>query len=79
MPRGAARASLAFGWRARAVPVGTGWLDMGTYAPLMDTARATRVLAWAPRVTATHAFAQLVAGMADGVGTASPPMRARRG
>lgn len=73
-----ARAAVTAGWKARAIPVGGGWLDMGTSAPLMATQRATDALGWTPTVTAADALAELVAGMADGAGTASPPMRPRR-
>ncbi len=74
-----ARAALTVGWHARAVPVGPGWLDMGMSAPVLDTARAERELAWRPRWSAAQALHQLVTGIAEGAGTASPPLRPRRG
>lgn len=78
VPRRAARAAVTAGWKARAIPVGGGWLDMGTCAPLMATRRAADVLGWVPTVTAADALAELAQGMADGAGTASPPLRPRR-
>lgn len=78
VPRQVARAAVTAGWKARAIPVGGGWLDMGVEAPLMATDRAHEVLGWTPTVTAADALAELVAGMADGAGTASPPLRPRR-
>ncbi|WP_089803251.1 NAD-dependent epimerase/dehydratase family protein [Cellulomonas sp. KH9] len=77
VPVRAARTVLAAGWHARAVPVGPGWLDMGMAAPLLDTSRAERELAWRPRTTAAEALHQLVTGIAAGAGTASPPLRPR--
>lgn len=77
VPHGVARAGVTAAWVARAVPVGAGWLDMGTYAPLMATDHAQEVLGWTARTSAASALSQLVTGMADGAGTASPPMRAR--
>lgn len=73
-----ARAAVAAGWNTRAIPVGVGWLDMGTQAPLMNTNHARDVLDWSPSTTAADALAELVSGMADGAGTASPPLRPRR-
>lgn len=78
VPTVVARAAITAGWNTRAVPVGGGWLDMGTRAPLMATDHARAVLKWSPNVPAADALAELVEGMADGAGTASPPLRARR-
>lgn len=78
VPVGLARAALAAGWHARAVPVGPGWLDMGMAAPVLDTTRAERELDWRPRRTGVQALHELVTGIGAGAGTASPPMRPRR-
>ena len=78
VPNQMARVAVTAGWKARAIPVGAGWLDMGTSAPLMATQRAKEKLGWTPTVTAADALAELVEGMADGAGTVSPPMRSRR-
>ncbi|MCC2312868.1 NAD-dependent epimerase/dehydratase family protein [Cellulomonas xiejunii] len=77
VPAGLARAAVSAGWRARVVPVGPGWLDLGTSAPVLDTTRAERELDWRPRFTGAQALHEVVRGIADGSGTASPPLRAR--
>ncbi len=78
VPVAQARAVVAAGWHARAVPVGAGWLDMAMSAPLLDTARAERELDWRPRWTATETLQDMLAGIAAGSGTASPPLLPRR-
>jgi len=79
VPAALARAAVSAGWRARVVPVGPGWLDLGTSAPVLDTTRAERELDWRPRFTGVQALHEIVRGIADGAGTASPPLRARGG
>jgi hypothetical protein len=78
VPVAQARAAVAVGWHARAVPVGPGWLDMALAAPLLDTTRAERELDWRPTRSGIDAVRDLVGGIATGAGTASPPMRPRR-
>lgn len=78
VPVAQARAAVAVGWHARAVPVGPGWLDMALAAPLLDTSRAERELDWRPTRSGIDAVRDLVAGIAAGAGTASPPLRPRR-
>lgn len=77
VPAAQARAAVAVGWHARAVPVGPGWLDMALAAPLLDTSRAERELDWRPTRSGVDAVRDLVAGIAAGAGTASPPLRPR--
>ncbi|UZN01977.1 NAD-dependent epimerase/dehydratase family protein [Cellulomonas sp. S1-8] len=78
VPPGVARAALSAAWHARIVPVGPGWLDMAMAAPLLDTTRAERELDWRPARTGVAALHEAVQGIADGAGTASPPLRPRR-
>ncbi|MBO3083772.1 NAD-dependent epimerase/dehydratase family protein [Cellulomonas fengjieae] len=77
VPVAQARAAVAVGWHARVVPVGPGWLDMALSAPLLDTSRAERELGWRPAWSGIEAARDLIAGIAAGAGTASPPMRPR--
>lgn len=77
IPAPAARAAVAAAWSARAVPVSPGWIDMGLQAPMMSVARARTELDWSPRHTATEVLAEVVEGIAQAAGTASPPMRPR--
>lgn len=75
VPIPALRALAALTWRGRLQPTEPGWLDLAAAAPLMDCSRARDVLGWSPRHDARAALRQLVAGIAGGAGTASPPMR----
>ncbi|OLT50230.1 NAD-dependent epimerase/dehydratase family protein [Cellulosimicrobium sp. CUA-896] len=74
VPYGTARAAVAAGWRARLVPVGEGWLDMAMRVPVLDTDMARTLLRWAPVHDAKDTLAELVQGIRDGAGTASPPL-----
>ncbi|MDQ0373162.1 NAD-dependent epimerase/dehydratase family protein [Cellulomonas humilata] len=78
VPVAQARAVVRVGWHARAVPVGPGWLDMALAAPLLDTSHAQRELNWRPTRSGIDTVRELVAGIASGAGTASPPLRPRR-
>ena len=77
VPVGLARTALSAAWRARIAPVGPGWLDMGMSAPLLDTSRAERELAWRPARTSVEALHEVLRGIAEGAGTVSPPLRPR--
>ncbi|WP_136519369.1 MULTISPECIES: NAD-dependent epimerase/dehydratase family protein [Cellulomonas] len=79
VPRPVARAALSAAWHARVAPIDPGWLDLAGSVPLLDTSRAEEILAWRPRYTAVQALQEVVEGMAQGVGTASPPLTPRRG
>jgi UDP-glucose 4-epimerase len=75
VPLPALRALAALTWRARLQPTDPGWLDLAAAAPIMDCSLAREVLGWAPRYDARAAVRQLVAGLAESAGAASPPMR----
>ncbi|MBD8079807.1 NAD-dependent epimerase/dehydratase family protein [Cellulosimicrobium arenosum] len=77
VPFGTARTAAAIGWRARAVPVGEGWLDMLMRVPVLDSTLAHELLHWSPRHDAKDTVAELVAGIRDGAGTSSPPLLPR--
>ncbi|MCC2307608.1 NAD-dependent epimerase/dehydratase family protein [Cellulomonas chengniuliangii] len=74
-----ARAAITAGWRARAVPVGPGWLDMAMSAPLLNTTRAHHELGLRPQRSGIQALADLLPGIAAGAGAGSPPLRAAKG
>ncbi|MDT0164833.1 NAD-dependent epimerase/dehydratase family protein [Actinotalea sp. AC32] len=71
------RSAVAAAWRARALHLSPGWIDLAAGIPLLDTTRVRTKLGWRPRVTAQQALAEVVEGMVAGSGTASPPLRAR--
>jgi len=73
------RAAISAGWNSRVIPVSPGWIDMAAGAPVMSTERARTELGWVPRRTAYDTVAEVLGGMVDGAGTASPPLRPRRG
>ena len=61
-------------WRLRMQPTPPGWLDMGLAVPVMDTERARLELGWKPRFTADEALSDLVDGLRNGAGVATPPL-----
>ena len=79
VPLGLLRGAAAATWALRLQPTSPGWIDLAGAAPIMDTARARVELGWAPRVSATDALADLVAGFADRSGHPSPLLHAGRG
>ncbi|MGC4175875.1 NAD-dependent epimerase/dehydratase family protein [Demequina sp.] len=76
-PTSVLRGAVSAAWNARVVPVSPGWVDMAAGSPIMSTARAKDVLGWAPRRSAYSTVEEVLAGMADGAGTASPVLRPR--
>jgi nucleoside-diphosphate-sugar epimerase len=73
------RAVVAATWKVGLQPTPPGWLDLALGVPLMATDRARDVLGWTPRVTAGDALRELLEGMADEDGTATPPLQPWRG
>ncbi len=63
-------------WRARLQPTPEGWVDMALGVPIMDTTRAREELGWEPRHDGGEALLELLGGMADGAGLATPPLHA---
>jgi UDP-glucose 4-epimerase len=65
-------------WHARLQPVSPGWLDLAYQAPLLDSGHARSELEWAPTRSAASVLAEVLAGMREGVGTASEVLRPNR-
>lgn len=61
-------------WRARVQPTDSGWVEMAAGAPIMDTSRAERILAWEPKVSSIDAVKELLAGMGKGEGVSPSPV-----
>jgi nucleoside-diphosphate-sugar epimerase len=74
MPPGALRAAAYATWKLRLQPTPPGWLDLALGVPLMDTTRVRAELGWTPRHTAGEALLDLIEGMRDGAGLATPPL-----
>lgn len=77
VPVALVRAVVSAGWLGRAVAVSPGWVDLAAGVPLLDAGRARQELDWRPRWSARAALERIVSGLAEGAGTASPPMRPR--
>ena len=76
VPARVLRAATALTWRARLQPTPEGWVDMALGVPIMDTTRAREELGWEPRHDGGEALLELLGGMADGDGLATPPLHA---
>jgi UDP-glucose 4-epimerase len=76
VPAGVLRAAAALSWRARLQPTPEGWVDMALGVPIMDTTRAREELGWEPRHDGGEALLELLGGIADGDGFATPPLQA---
>jgi len=61
-------------WRLRLQPTPDGWVDLGLAVPTMDTSRARIELGWEPRRSAGDALLDLLSGMRDGAGVATPAL-----
>lgn len=66
-------------WKLRLQPTPPGWIDMGTGAPLMDTARARNELGWTPRHDAQATLNELLDGLRRKRGANTPPLAPRAG
>ena len=75
VPEPLLRAAAAVTWRLRLQPTAPGWVDLALATPLLDTTRARRELGWLPTRDAPDTLTDLLGGMADGAGEASPPLR----
>jgi hypothetical protein len=61
-------------WRARLQPTPPGWLDMALNCPIMDTRRAREELGWRPDHDALEAITEVLEGIAESEGFATPPL-----
>jgi UDP-glucose 4-epimerase len=68
------RAGAAVTYRLRLQPSEVGWVDMALGVPLLDTTRARQELGWEPAHAADDALLDLLAGMREGAGLATPPL-----
>jgi nucleoside-diphosphate-sugar epimerase len=74
VPPRVVRAAANLSWRLRLQPTEPGWLDMGMAVPVMDTARIRDELGWEPRRTADAALLELLEGIRERAGAATPPL-----
>ncbi|UNX54805.1 NAD-dependent epimerase/dehydratase family protein [Georgenia sp. TF02-10] len=76
VPPALVRPLVHYAWRARLVAADAGWLDMGLGVPVMDTTRI-RALGWRETRSAEDALRELLDGLRDRRGLASPVLRAK--
>lgn len=79
LPGDAIRALADLSWRARLQPTPAGWVDMARAVPVMSSERARSELGWQPRRSSGEAIREVLQGMADGDGDATPPLDSRAG
>jgi nucleoside-diphosphate-sugar epimerase len=77
MPAVLLRAATEASFRCRLQPSGGGWVDMALQTPLMDSARARSELGWSPTRTSLAALSELLDGIGNGAGEATPPLTPR--
>lgn len=75
LPAFLARAALAGAWAAHLVPASPQLLNAVLRVPVLDTARAEAELDFAPRFDATQAIGEFLAGLREGSGADTPPLR----
>lgn len=78
IPQTVLRALASVTWKAHLQPSPPGWVDLGVQSPLMDTARI-RALGWEPRHDGLETMRELLVGLRDRSGGATPPLRADAG
>lgn len=66
-------------WLLRLQPTSGGWVDMAHGVPVMDTTRARTELGWSPRYTAEEALSEVLGGIHDNDGLATPVLEPDRG
>lgn len=79
VPASVVRAGAKLSWLAQLQPTPPGWFDMALAVPIMDTTRARTELGWTPRYTSGDALLELLEGMRQSEGLATPPLASRTG
>jgi nucleoside-diphosphate-sugar epimerase len=76
---GVLRAAAAGAYHLHLQPTEPGWLDLALNSPLLDTNRAHTELGWMPVRSAREALTDLLAGLREGAGLATPPLSPNAG
>jgi nucleoside-diphosphate-sugar epimerase len=79
VPARAARVAVDASWRLRLQPTPPGWLDMALAVPVMSCARASAALGWTPSRSSVEALLEIMRGIADRAGAATPPLHSPAG
>jgi UDP-glucose 4-epimerase len=77
LPSGPLRAALSAAWQLHLVPASPYLLDAVLRVPIMDCSRAGAELGWSPRRGSRDAIEELLRGLRDGAGRATPPLASR--
>jgi nucleoside-diphosphate-sugar epimerase len=62
-------------WLARLQPTSPDWLDLALGAPVLDSSRARSELGWSATRTAEETLREVVEGIREGAGGATPPLK----
>jgi UDP-glucose 4-epimerase len=79
VPASAARAAVDLTWRLRLQPTPPGWIDMALAVPVMSCARTSAALGWTPACSSVEALLEIMEGIADKAGAATPPLHSPKG
>ncbi len=79
LPAGALRAAADLTWRLRLQPSSPGWIDLALGVPMMDPSRARDELGWEPAFSSLEALDELLRGMRNAEGAATPPLDPKAG
>ena len=74
MSAGLLRGLASATWRLRLQHSDPGWVDLCLGSPLVDATRAAEVLGWIPKHGALDTLCELLDGIRDGAGIATPPL-----
>ena len=77
VPPSAVRAAIAAAWHLHLSPASPTLFDLARSLPIMDTGRARNELGWSPSHTSLDALAELIEGLREGAGQATPPLAPR--
>lgn len=75
IPRAVVKAAVAVAWHGHLVPASPGLFDTVLQLPLMSTVRARTELDWQPALSASDILREFLAGLRDGAGTSTSPLR----
>ena len=75
LPGSVLRAAVDVSWRLRLQPTPPGWIDLALGVPILDTTRARTELGWKPEHSSVDAIKDVMAGMREGAGLETPPLR----
>jgi nucleoside-diphosphate-sugar epimerase len=79
VPPQVVKAALRAAWTVHAVPAAPDLFDALMRVPVMSNERAKAVLGWQPRVSASDAIREFLAGLQGGAGYQTPPLDPQAG